>query len=60
MVKVSEHGTIGLRTFFEFLENISPRLLIDNCNNLDKKRNSEETNRKNVNCSVGMSSEVQF
>jgi hypothetical protein len=37
--KVSDHGTIGSRTFFEFPENISPRK--KNCNNLDKRRNSE-------------------
>jgi hypothetical protein len=33
--KVSNHGTIGPRKFFEFPENISPRK--KNCNNLDKK-----------------------
>ena len=38
--KVSDHGTIGPRKPFDFPENISPRK--KNCNNLDKRRNSEE------------------
>jgi hypothetical protein len=41
--KVSDHGTIGPRKFFEFPENISPRKKKkDNCKNLIDRRNSEE------------------
>jgi hypothetical protein len=43
--KVSDHGTIGPRKFFEFPENISPR-----------KKN---INRKNATCTAGMTSEMQ-
>jgi hypothetical protein len=39
--KVSDHGT-----FFEFPENISPRK--KNCNNLDKRRNSEENSHHDL------------
>jgi hypothetical protein len=35
-------GTIGPRKCFEFPEDISPKKKKDNCNNLDKRRNSEE------------------
>ena len=40
--KIPDNGTIGSRKFFEFPENISPKKKKkDNCNNLDKRGNSE-------------------
>jgi hypothetical protein len=50
--KVSDHGTISPRTFFEFPENISPGK--KNCNNLDKK---EKFGEKFTPC---MASEMQL
>ena len=41
------HGTIGPRKFFEFPENISPQKE-KNCNNSDKRRNSEENSHHDL------------
>jgi hypothetical protein len=47
--KVSDSGTIGPRKFFEFPEHISPRKKKnDKCNNLEKRRNSEENSRHDL------------
>jgi hypothetical protein len=44
--KVSDHETIDRRKFFKFPENIFPTK--KNCNNLDKRRKSEENSQYNL------------